>query len=227
MCALLRCLFPVGCLTWARLNDQLPPGFATHQNDPSIYRLIGRVRPTHRRPALTELFSNLKSAANEQKRTKTGIERTGDEVSADRYRLIADMIEADPSLLDILLFDSSSLWASFPDAHPELIGVAVTLDADFFIDPDDAATRQRLDEQLGEDNDHHQTHGDFVDLRLADAFPVGWRDHLVPMSGFSDVFALSPMDMAVSKVNATARSTHHEITDPFLLPHRHPPCRHH
>jgi hypothetical protein len=109
----------------------------------------------------------------------------------------------------ILLFGSSSLLASFPDAHPELIGVAVTIDADFFIDPDDAATRQRLDEQLGEDNDYHQTHGyygDFVDLRLAEAFPAGWRDRLVPMPGFADVFALSPMDMAVSKVNATARS---------------------
>jgi hypothetical protein len=30
-------------------------------------------------------------------------ERTGDEVSADRFRLIADKIEADPSLLDIPL----------------------------------------------------------------------------------------------------------------------------
>ena len=30
-------------------------------------------------------------------------ERTGDTVSADRYRLIADKIEADPSLLDIPL----------------------------------------------------------------------------------------------------------------------------
>jgi hypothetical protein len=45
-----------------------------------------------------------------------------------------------------------------------------------------------------------------VDLRLADAFPEGWRDRLVPMPGFENVFALSPMDMAVSKVNATARS---------------------
>jgi hypothetical protein len=109
----------------------------------------------------------------------------------------------------ILLFGSSSLLASFPNANPELIGVAVTIDADFFIDPDDAAIRQRLDEQLGEDNDYHQAHGyygDFVDLRLAEAFPEGWRDRLVPMPGFADVFALCPMDMAVSKVNATARS---------------------
>jgi hypothetical protein len=28
-----------GGLTWARLDDRLPPGFATHQNCPSIYRM--------------------------------------------------------------------------------------------------------------------------------------------------------------------------------------------
>lgn len=29
-----------GGLTWERLDDQLPPGFKTHQNCPSIYRLV-------------------------------------------------------------------------------------------------------------------------------------------------------------------------------------------
>ncbi len=29
-----------GGLTWARLDDQLPPGFKTHQNCPSIYRMV-------------------------------------------------------------------------------------------------------------------------------------------------------------------------------------------
>jgi len=29
-----------GGVTWTRLDDQLPPGFGTHQNCPSIYRLI-------------------------------------------------------------------------------------------------------------------------------------------------------------------------------------------
>jgi hypothetical protein len=109
----------------------------------------------------------------------------------------------------ILLSGSSSLLASFPEADPIGIGVAVTIHADFFIEPDDFAVRDRLEEHLGEDNDYHLAHGyygDFVDLRLADAFPLGWRDRLVPMPGFDNVFALSPMDMAVSKVNATARS---------------------
>ncbi len=29
-----------GGLTWSRLDDQMPPGFSTHQNCPSIYRLV-------------------------------------------------------------------------------------------------------------------------------------------------------------------------------------------
>jgi hypothetical protein len=109
----------------------------------------------------------------------------------------------------VLLFGSSSLFASFPSHPPAQIGVETTLDADFFLDPDDETCRTVLLDRLGKERDYHQTHGyygDFVDLRLADAFPAGWRDRLVPMPGFADVFALSPMDMAVSKVNATARS---------------------
>jgi hypothetical protein len=99
--------------------------------------------------------------------------------------------------------------ASFPNADPDVIGVAVTIDADFFIEPDDKATRDALDAKLGEDNEYHNTHGyygDFVDLRMAEGFPQGWRDRLVPMPGFDTVFALHPMDMAVSKVIATASS---------------------
>jgi hypothetical protein len=109
----------------------------------------------------------------------------------------------------VILFGSSSLLASFPDADPVEIGAAVTIDADFFIEPDDYATRMSLTGEFGEDNQHHLAHGyyaDFVDLRLADAFPKGWRERLVPMPGFANVVALHPMDMAVSKVNATARS---------------------
>jgi len=109
----------------------------------------------------------------------------------------------------VILFGSSSLFASFPDADPVEIGAAVTIDADFFIEPDDPATRSALADEFGEDNPHHLAHGyyaDFVDLRLAEAFPKGWRERLVPMPGFANVVALHPMDMAVSKVNATARS---------------------
>lgn len=109
----------------------------------------------------------------------------------------------------ILLFGSSSLLASFPDDPPTDLGVEITLDADFFLDPDDEISRQMLTEALGKNRDYHAAtghYGDFVDLRLSESFPEGWRDRLVPMPGFENVFALEPVDMSVTKVAATARS---------------------
>lgn len=109
----------------------------------------------------------------------------------------------------ILIFGSSSLLASFPGESPAAIGVELTLDADLFLDPDDEAFRVKLTETLGRDRPFHEAtghYGDFVDLRLADSFPGGWRDRLVPMPGFPDVFAIDPTDMAVTKVVATAHS---------------------
>ena len=109
----------------------------------------------------------------------------------------------------IIIFGSSSLFASFPDVDPELLGTAVTLDADFFIDPDDQTLREKLEANFGENHAFHNAtghYGDFVDLRLSESFPEGWRERLVPMQGFDNVFALEPVDMAVTKIAATARS---------------------
>ena len=49
-------------------------------------------------------------------------ERTGDEVSADRFRLIADKIEADPSLLEIPLANISRWLAQGHSARARLEG---------------------------------------------------------------------------------------------------------
>jgi hypothetical protein len=49
-------------------------------------------------------------------------ERTGDEVSADRFRLIADKIEADPSLLDIPLANIARWLAQGHSARVRLEG---------------------------------------------------------------------------------------------------------
>lgn len=49
-------------------------------------------------------------------------ERTGDEVSADRYRLIADKVEADPSLLDIPLANIARWLANGHTAVKRLEG---------------------------------------------------------------------------------------------------------
>lgn len=76
----------------------------------------------------------------------------------------------------LILFGSSSLFASFHSEAPEKIGVETTLDADFFLDPDDDSCRAILIAEFGREQDYHLAHGfyaDFVDLRLADAFPKG------------------------------------------------------
>lgn len=49
-------------------------------------------------------------------------ERTGDEVSADRYRLIADKIEVDPTLLDIPLANIARWLANGHSAVKRLEG---------------------------------------------------------------------------------------------------------
>ena len=107
----------------------------------------------------------------------------------------------------IILFGSSSLFASFPSDPPARLGVEITIDADFLLDPDDAGLRDRLLQSLGRNREFHDAtgfYGDFVDLRVSENFPAGWRERLVPMPGFTRVFALDPVDMAVTKIAATA-----------------------
>lgn len=107
----------------------------------------------------------------------------------------------------ILLFGSSSLFASFPTDPPARLGVELTIDADFLLDPDDAELRDRLLQSLGRNREFHDAtgiYGDFVDLRVSENFPPGWRERLVPMPGCERVFALHPVDMAVAKIGATA-----------------------
>lgn len=52
----------------------------------------------------------------------TARERTGDEVSADRFRLIADKIEADPALLEIPLANISRWLGNGHSARVRLEG---------------------------------------------------------------------------------------------------------
>ena len=109
----------------------------------------------------------------------------------------------------ILIFGSSSLLVSFPSEPPSQLGVELTNDADLLIDPDDDRLRLMLSNELGEGRAFHRAvgcYGDFVDLRIAETFPPGWRDRLIPMPGMERVYALDPVDMCVTKIAATANS---------------------
>ena len=125
-------------------------------------------------------------------------------------RSLLAAVRARESQRRIIIFGSSSLLISLTGAIPAELGIETTLDADFLLDPDDEHARRSLDESLGSDSEYdasHGVHGDFVDAGLArDCFPVGWRDRLVPVSGFDSVLALGTTDAAAAKLLATAFS---------------------
>ena len=125
-------------------------------------------------------------------------------------RALISAVRARESQRRIIIFGSSSLLVSLGSATPCELGIETTLDADFLLDPDDDNARRTLDEALGSDSEYDAAHGfhcDFVDARLArDCFPPGWRERLVPVAGFDEVFALGTADAAAAKLLATAFS---------------------
>jgi hypothetical protein len=113
----------------------------------------------------------------------------------------------------LIVFGSSSLLASFPDSTPAELGVELTLDGDFFIDPDDENSRAQLLATFGNARAYHDANGfyaDFVDLRASSSFPSGWQTRLRPFPDLPDVFALDPVDVATNKMFATGQARVHK-----------------
>lgn len=109
----------------------------------------------------------------------------------------------------LIIFGSSSLLPSCPDATPAELGVELTLDADFFIDPDDSQSRERLTAIFGNAMPYHAAngfYGDFVDYRGSGSFPKGWQSRLRAFPGMENVFVLDPLDVATNKLFATGQS---------------------
>ncbi len=122
--------------------------------------------------------------------------------------LIATVRQLEPTR-EIVIFGSSSFLANFPNASPASIGVEVTIDADFFIEPDDEMARTRLLDVMGRGHSYHNENGfycDFVDARKDEWFPPGWKQRLVAFPGHAGVFAMHPVDATATKLVATAHA---------------------
>ena len=108
----------------------------------------------------------------------------------------------------LIVFGSSSFFVAYPDAEAKDLGVVLTKDSDLLLDPDDIVCRQDLDALFGADSIYARAgiHADFVDLRISQSFPPGWRERLIAVAELDRVFALEPHDAAAAKLLATAAS---------------------
>jgi len=78
-----------------------------------------------------------------------------------------------------------------------------TYDADLLLEPIEKETAAILSESIGNKSLHHTKNGFYADIlhpSITDPFPPGWKDRLVPLKGFSNVWALDPYDLAMVKL---------------------------
>ena len=97
--------------------------------------------------------------------------------------------------------------ASLLPQHPELGApggvLERTTDADFLLDPSNEAIAESLQFAAGRDSAFMSQNGYYADIlrpAMAETLPAGWETRLHPVSGFDNVFALDPYDLALVKL---------------------------
>jgi len=123
-----------------------------------------------------------------------------------RLRSLNRLVSATLALSEcsrVLVLGSSSLLASFPEFDSEEGPLESTYDADLLLEPIEKETAAILSESIGNKSLHHTKNGFYADIlhpSITDPFPPGWKDRLVPLKGFSNVWALDPYDLAMVKL---------------------------
>ncbi len=103
----------------------------------------------------------------------------------------------------IFVLGSSSLLSSFPDLGENGGPLETTFDADFLLDPTSKEIADVLLEALGANSLFEAANGYHADIlhpNITKTLPPGWKERLVSLEGFSNVFCLDPCDAAVVKV---------------------------
>jgi hypothetical protein len=105
----------------------------------------------------------------------------------------------------IFVLGSSSILSSFPELGEAGL-LDNTFDADLLLDPVNKGDFELLKEVIGEGSLFEKEkgyHADILHPFIVEALPPGWDTRLVAVSGFENVFALQPLDLA-------------EVTEGFL-----------
>lgn len=102
----------------------------------------------------------------------------------------------------IYVLGSSSILASFPELGEAGL-LDNTFDADFLMDPVNKGVFELLKEAIGEGSLFEKEKGYYADIlhpSIVETLPPGWDARLVAVSGFENVFALQPLDLAAVKI---------------------------
>jgi hypothetical protein len=103
----------------------------------------------------------------------------------------------------IIIFGSSSLFGTLPQADKDYEMMRRTNDADFVLDPFDEATGRTVHDAIGADAEFASQFGYYADIvrpLVTENFPPGWESRLIPLADLAEVFCLEPHDMAVAKL---------------------------
>lgn len=123
-----------------------------------------------------------------------------------RFLSLIHLLEATLALSrpnQITILGSASLLVSFPELGDLPSPLENTYDADVLLDPISKDMAALLGEAIGIRSLFRQTHGYHADILhpdITDPFPPGWKDRLVPLDGFSNVWALDPHDLGIVKL---------------------------
>jgi hypothetical protein len=103
----------------------------------------------------------------------------------------------------IIVFGSTSAFATYPDLAQAVETYIHTNDSDFILVPWEDETAKLLQRSIGKLSAFATQNGyyaDFIRPAAFDNFPPDFRDRLVPLEGCPNVWALDPHDMAVAKL---------------------------
>jgi len=79
----------------------------------------------------------------------------------------------------------------------------LTTDADLLLEPDNEAIAESLQVAAGKDSAFMAEFGYYADIlrpAIVETLPAGWETRLQPVSGYDNVFALNPYDLALVKL---------------------------
>ncbi len=103
----------------------------------------------------------------------------------------------------VLVLGSSSLLPSHPDLGSSGQPLELTTDADLLLVPVNEAIAESLQLAAGKESAFMAEFGYYADIlrpAIVETLPAGWETRLHPVSGYENVFALDPYDLALVKL---------------------------